>query len=332
MVNMKEIFADRRINGRPMERVPMSDAEKASSLLREGDLLFARQSLVLSGAGKCVLFIDDQEDVTFESHIIRCRLNRRIAEPAYYFYLFESKIGRDLIESIVEQVSAAGIRGTDLGRLCVPCPPLLEQKRIASILGALDDKIELNRKMNETLEQMARALFKSWFIDFDPVHAMSSGHQLAGVDKETAKLFPDSFIESDLGKIPQGWKVGSVYEISELKYGAPFASGLFNSTRTGKPLVRIRDLADESPGVFTTEVHPKGYLLQPGDIAVGMDGEFRAYLWAGVESWLNQRICVFVPKDGFSAAFVRNSIMAPLSEVESTGVADVVCYTGNTST
>jgi type I restriction enzyme S subunit len=216
MVNMKEIFADRRINGRPMERVPMSDAEKASSLLREGDLLFARQSLVLSGAGKCVLFIGDQEDVTFESHIIRCRLNRRVAEPAYYFYLFESKIGRDLIESIVEQVSAAGIRGTDLSRLCVPTPPLHEQKRIAGILGALDDKIELNRKMNDTLEQMAKALFKSWFIDFEPVRAKAAGRQPAGMDKATADLFPDSFEDTELGKTPKGWKTVKIDQICDI--------------------------------------------------------------------------------------------------------------------
>ena len=93
-------------------------------------------------------------------------------------------------------------------------------------------------------------------------------------------------------------------------------------------MIRIRDLPNESPAVFTTEVHTKGYLLQPGDIAVGMDGEFRAYLWAGVESWLNQRCCVFAPKPGFSAAFVRNSIIAPLAQVEATETAPTVIHLG----
>jgi type I restriction enzyme S subunit len=103
--------------------------------------------------------------------------------------------------------------------------------------------------------------------------------------------------------------------VTNVFYGAPFASKLFKTNRDGKPLIRIRDLADESPAVFTTEVHPTGYILKPGDIAVGMDGEFRAYLWAGVESWLNQRVCVFAPKTGYSAAFVRNSITAVLAQV-----------------
>lgn len=84
-------------------------------------------------------------------------------------------------------------------------PPLVEQKAIASILGALDDKIDLNRQMNETLEELARTIFKSWFVDFDPVKAKTEGRQPEGMDAETAKLFPSRFVESELGMIPEGW-------------------------------------------------------------------------------------------------------------------------------
>ena len=89
----------------------------------------------------------------------------------------------------------------------MPLPPLWQQQAIAHILGTLDDKIELNRRMNETLEAMARAIFKSWFVDFDPVRAKADGRQPAGMDAATAALFPDSFEDSPLGKIPKGWKV-----------------------------------------------------------------------------------------------------------------------------
>ena len=210
----------------------------------------------------------------------------------------------------------------------MPLPPLAEQKAIAAVLGALDDKIELNRRMNATLEAMSRALFQSWFVDFDPVRAKLEGRKPAGLDSATAALFPTTFDETAAGHIPHGWRIGSIYEIANVIYGAPFASSLFNSEKLGKPLIRIRDLPNESPAVFTIEVHPKGYLLQPGDIAVGMDGEFRAYLWAGIESWLNQRVCVFRPKPGFSAAFVRNSIIAPLALVEATETATTVIHLG----
>ncbi len=118
MVNMGELFANSRIAEVQMDRVPLNEAERKSSLLAAGDLLFARQSLVLSGAGKCSIFVSDDEQVCFESHVIRCRLNRELADPDFYFYFFSSPAGRKLIESIVEQgAGASGIRGSDLAKL-----------------------------------------------------------------------------------------------------------------------------------------------------------------------------------------------------------------------
>jgi type I restriction enzyme S subunit len=209
----------------------------------------------------------------------------------------------------------------------VDVPPFDEQRAIAHILGTLDDKIELNRRMNETLEAMARALFKSWFVDFDPVRAKAEGRD-PGLPRSLADLFPARLVDSELGEIPEGWEVGSVYKIADVVYGAPFASAKFNSEGLGEPLIRIRDLANESPGVWTSEVHPKGYKVRPGDIVVGMDGEFRAYLWGGAEAWLNQRVCVFVPKAGASTAFVRNSIIEPLAHIEATETATTVIHLG----
>ncbi len=95
-------------------------------------------------------------------------------------------------------------------------PPLPQQKSIADILGSLDDKIELNRRTNETLEAMARAVFKSWFVDFDPVHAKSKGRQPDGMDAETAKLFPSSFVDSESGRVPKGWKPTPLTDLIEV--------------------------------------------------------------------------------------------------------------------
>ena len=92
-------------------------------------------------------------------------------------------------------------------------PPLAEQRAIAAVLGALDDKIELNRRMNATLEAMARALFQSWFVDFDPVRTKLDGRQPPGLDPATAALFPNEFEESELGHIPKGWTVGKLGDV-----------------------------------------------------------------------------------------------------------------------
>lgn len=100
-------------------------------------------------------------------------------------------------------------------RFLTPLPPLEEQRAIASILGSLDDKIELNRRMNETLEEMARALFKSWFVDFDPVRAKMEGREPFGMEDEMTALFPNSLEDSLLGEIPKGWRVGSLGDIAD---------------------------------------------------------------------------------------------------------------------
>jgi type I restriction enzyme S subunit len=102
------------------------------------------------------------------------------------------------------------LKCADIPNFKINLPPLSEQKAIAGVLGALDDKIELNRRMNATLESMARALFQSWFVDFDPVRAKLDGRPPTGMDKATADLFPDSFEESPVGHIPKGWSVGRI--------------------------------------------------------------------------------------------------------------------------
>ena len=153
----------------------------------------------------------------------------------------------------------------------IKAPPLVVQRSAANVLKNLDDRIALLRETNATLEAIAQALFKSWFVDFDPVHAKARGEPPQGMDDATAALFPDSFEESDLGMVPKGWRVGSIYDIASVIYGAPFASKKFNTENLGIPLIRIRDLKSENPGVYTEEIHPKGYLVQPGDLVVGMD-------------------------------------------------------------
>ena len=247
-------------------------------------------------------------------------------EPLFVYYNLSGR--KDEIRSHASGSAQPILNKSGFGALKITLPPLRMQQAIACILGALDDKIELNRRMNRTLEEMARAIFKSWFVDFDPVRAKAAGQQPPGLKPEIAALFPDSFEDSELGEIPKGWKLASIYEIATVIYGAPFASSKFNSDRVGKPLIRIRDLPNESPGVWTAEVHPKGYSVKPGDIVVGMDGEFRAYLWGGSEAWLNQRVCVFAPKPSCSAAFVLNSIIAPLAQVEATETATTVIHLG----
>ena len=267
------------------------------------------------------------ERVALAQRLIALRGKTGLLDNGFLKFLMQSADVQEQLRARASGTTVLGIKQSELRKILLALPPLPEQRAIAHILGTLDDKIELNRRMNETLEAMARALFKSWFVDFDPVRAKAEGRD-PGLPKPLADVFPARLVDSELGEIPEGWEVSSIYKIADVVYGAPFASAKFNTEGLGEPLIRIRDLANESPGVWTPELHPKGYKVRPGDIVVGMDGEFRAYLWGGAAAWLNQRVCVFVRKGGASAAFLRNSIIEPLAHIEATETATTVIHLG----
>ena len=161
----------------------------------------------------------------------------------------------------------------------IPAFSVSEQRTIAHILGTLDDKIELNRRMNETLEAMAQAIFKSWFLDFDPVRAKMEGRP-TGLPKEIADLFPDSFEDSELGEIPRGWKHLQFGQLLEDTiggdWGKEYPEGDFDQPIS---IIRGTDLPDlasgfvgKAPTRFTTKKKLVSRLLQHGDIVVEVSG------------------------------------------------------------
>ncbi len=164
MINMGELFANDRIGAIEMERVKLNENEKKNFDIQKYDLLFARQSMVAEGAGKCSIVIDVPELTCFESHLIRVRLSKENASPIFYYYLFQSSLGKALLSSIRLQGVQAGIKGTDLVKLEVPFPHLSEQNRITSILSTYDELIENNNSRIAILEQTAEQIYKEWFV------------------------------------------------------------------------------------------------------------------------------------------------------------------------
>ena len=218
IVNMGELFSNPRLRDVPMRRVKLSDSEQGRLDVRVGDLLFARRSLVAEGAGKCSVVLEVSEPTTFESSIIRARPDTSKADPQFLYYYFNSPPGLHALDSIRRHVAVAGITGSDLAQLEVLLPPLREQRAIAHILGTLDDKIELNRRMNETLEEMARAIFQDWFVDFGPVRAKLESRE-PYLPPELWDLFPDRLMDSELGEIPEGWEVKALGEVIDVLGG-----------------------------------------------------------------------------------------------------------------
>ena len=179
-------------------------------------------------------------------------------------------------------ISQGDARAIEIG-----LPPVREQRAIAHILGTLDDKIELNRRMNETLEAMARALFKSWFVDFDPVHAKMEGRD-TGLPQDVADLFPDRLVTSELGEIPENWIVQRVSDCASIK--------------GGKQLPRKRFVANGSVPVFGgaglmgyTDVHNSdGFVISVGRVGAYC-GQFFSHRGP---AWINNNASQVTPKTG----------------------------------
>ena len=142
----------------------------------------------------------------------------------------------------------------DVSKLMIPIPPKQERNIIARTLGYFDCKIQLNRRMNETLEAMARAIFKSWFVDFDPVRAKADGREPAGMDAETAALFPDSFEETELGMVPNGWKISAIGDVAKVVGGSTPSTENSRFWNGSINFATPKDLADlSSPILLDTE-------------------------------------------------------------------------------
>ena len=231
-------------------------------------------------------------------------VNEQIVFPHFLYYAM-SLIDLNIYN---EGTTIPSLRTETLNRLELLIPDIEEQRKILSILESIDQKIELNREINHNLQQQFQALFDSWFKRFEP--------------------FSQPKYESELGLIPEGWGIKDIYSISSIIYGAPFSSKLFNDEHKGAPIVRIRDLKTQNTSTYTTEIHPKGYLIKNGDIVVGMDGEFRPYIWGSGEAWLNQRVCVFENKRPKGKVFLFCSIKPLLNLIEQTEVATTVIHIG----
>ena len=197
--------------------------------LRKGKL--KRHDVVLTTRGTVgnVALFDDSvhfENVRINSGMVLLRADQSKLLPGFLFQFVRSPLFKEQVAALTTGSAQPQLPIRDIRRVEIPLPPLAEQKAIAAVLGALDDKIELNRWMNATLEAMARALFQSWFVDFDPVRAKLDGRQPAALDPATAALFPAVFQDSPLGHIPHGWTAQCLPDAIEVNPRRSLRSGV----------------------------------------------------------------------------------------------------------
>jgi type I restriction enzyme S subunit len=244
-----------------------------------------------------VAYIQRDVDWCLGQRLFCIRTDKRKLHGRYLFYCLRGEPSRSDLLARATGTTVQGIRQSELRRVGIPLRPLPEQKRIAQVLGKLDDKIELNRRMNATLEAMSRALFKSWFVDFDPVRQKVAGKQPVGMDAQTGALFPDSFEESEIGEMPQGWESLALYDTATFINGAAFKDEHFCSRHEGLPVVKIAELkngiSEQTKYSTRSDLDPK-YRIDTGALLYSWSGSpdtsLDVFLWTLGPGLLNQHI------------------------------------------
>jgi type I restriction enzyme S subunit len=249
--------------------------------IRRGDVILTREAPV----GE-VGYVDFDDTVFLGQRLMQYRANPALLEPRFLHYTFLSK---DLQNQFAAHDGSGStvshIRVGDCSKFQLNLPPLSEQKAIARILGTLDDKIELNRRMNATLEAMARALFQSWFVDFDPVHAKAAARPPSGMDEQTAALFPDSFHDSEAGHIPKGWGYVSLEALASIRGGKQLP------TEGCLPVGKFTVFGANGIMGYATESTHNGFV-----IAFGRVGAYCGSIhWSLDSAWINNNASAVVP-------------------------------------
>ena len=267
--------------------------------------------LAMTGAtiGKIGRYVE-QTPCYINQRVLMFKPRNNVDRKFIYHVLCSNLFQKYIINHIDSESAQPNISANTLSKYSFYIPDLTTQRRIAAILSSLDAQIENNNKVNAKLEEIAQNLFKEWFVDFGPFKN-------------------DKFVDSELGPIPEGWRVGSVYEYVNVVYGAPYKSDKFNENGLGLPLIRIRDLKTNKPQVSTEEILPQTEYVEAGDIVAGMDAEFIPFIWKGEKGLLNQRVCKLKPQVvGIDDLFVMYLMLPHLIFTQSYKVGTTVSHIG----
>ena len=260
--------------------------EKADSLGRANAY---RGDIVITHRGTLGQIIYIPQDSKFERYVIsqsqfRLKLKSEKVRPDFFAYYFHTRIGQHKIMMNASQVGVPALaRPTSTFKeVTIPVPSISVQSRIMDIILSLDDKIECNRRINENLEQQAQALFKSWFVDFEPFKGQP-------------------FVESELGMIPKGWRVESLSSIADYVNGLAMQKYRPEGGEKGLPVLKIKELGqgnvDDSSESCSPSLIGEKYIINDGDIIFSWSGTLMVKIWCGGKCGLNQHLFVVNPKD-----------------------------------
>ena len=261
--------------------------------------------------GRCAIWKDEVPGMKIQKALHRIRAREQLDNRfLHYWFLLAGCNGA--LESYFTGTTIQHLTGKAIAELQIPLPPKPEQRAIAHILGRLDDKIELNRRMNETLETMARALFKSWFVDFDPVRAKMEGRD-TGLPEEIADLFPDRLVDSEMGEMPEGWEVVPLDAIARFQNGLALQKYRPAPNEARLPAVKIAQLraGEANSGEWASATIRPECIIEHGDVLFSWSGSLLVKTWSGGRAALNQHLFK-VTSERYPKWFYLHSLLSHL--------------------
>jgi type I restriction enzyme S subunit len=302
-LSFKEVFNNYFLPNNLELLVESSEKERVGCSIKRGDIFLTRTSETMHELGMSSVSLKDYKNATFNGFSKRLRpksISHDLVWPEFIGYALRSPSFRVKMLGFSTMSTRASLNNEMIGRLKVKLPPINIQKNIASILSSLDEKISNNTAMNATLEKIAQRIFKSWFVDFDPVKANAEGVPFDGLSPEIQALFPNEFEESELGMIPKGWELVSASNSLKVYGGYAFKSKEF--TETGTPVIKIKnitssrtvDIAGSNCVASFDNKKLKKFILYDGDILMAMTGATvgKSGIFANLDkpALLNQRV------------------------------------------
>ena len=317
-----EHLGENRITHKNLPRVSDNDKERLSKYtLRKGDIVFSR----VGSVDRRALVREAEEGWLFSGRCLRVRPDPNKVDPKFLSYFFGWRPFQEHIRSIAVGATMPSLNTQLLSDVFIHYPSLSTQCTIAHILGTLDDKIELNRRMNKTLEEMAQALFKSWFVDFEPVKAKLAVLEKGGTADEaeraamcaisgkneitlaklqleqpeafanlahTAAQFPPAMQDSELGEIPEGWGIKPLDEVANFQNGLALQKFRPQNQEGRLPIVKIAQLRSgkaDSEEWSTANIRPE-CIIGDGDVIFSWSGSLMVKMWVGGRAALNQHL------------------------------------------
>ena len=255
-------------------------AFKAEFLLEKGDIITPLTEQAIGLLGTTARIPESEKYIQSQDiALIKCKADR--IDPTFCYYLISSRLVRNQLSAAAQQTKIRHTSPDKIKDCTVWIPDLDDQNAIGRLLASLDEKIQLNKRINDNLEAMAKQLYDYWFVQFDFPNEEGKPYKSSG----GAMVWNEKLKR----EIPQGWNIANVFDELSVQYGFPFSTELFTEEPTNIPVVRIRDILENSVSAYSEEKVDEKYKLQKQDLLVGMDGNFHMNYWNDNVSYLNQR-------------------------------------------